>query len=177
MVSDQWPDLSSKNCQIESGKIPGRPYGTWFRFPHSPPSAKRAGLSSRCPLRGACSTIEVVPFPSCLGQRSLATAWRTLFSESKSTNAKSERIVALIGTAGEDARSTAGPGPFDFAEGQAAGATLFWRRGLVHSQSAAGLAFSHQEYKGNHGKDADGEQAEIVEIGEHGGLPLEGSLD
>src|SRR5580658_6911605 len=43
-------------------------------------------------------------------------------------------------------------------------------RALVYRDSAAGPAFFHQENQRNHRQDGDSEKAEVIEIGQHGGL-------
>ena len=50
-------------------------------------------------------------------------------------------------------------------------------RELVYSHSASGSAFFHKENEGDHQQDGDGEKPEVVEIGQHGGLPLHGIFD
>ncbi len=50
-------------------------------------------------------------------------------------------------------------------------------RGLVYRHSASGTAFFHQEYEGDHQQDGDGEKPEVIDVGQHGGLPLCGAFN
>ena len=50
-------------------------------------------------------------------------------------------------------------------------------RALVYRDSAAWFAFFHEEDQRDHCQYGHAEQAEVVEISEHGGLPLQGAFD
>src|SRR5580698_9581909 len=50
-------------------------------------------------------------------------------------------------------------------------------RESVYRDSAAGPAFFHQEYQRNHRQDRDTEETEVIEIGQHGGLPQDCVFD
>ena len=50
-------------------------------------------------------------------------------------------------------------------------------RALVYRDSAAWFAFFHEENQRNHCKYGYAEEAEVIEIGQHGGLPLQGAFD
>jgi hypothetical protein len=46
-------------------------------------------------------------------------------------------------------------------------------RALVYRDPASGFTFFHQEDQRNHDEDGYAEKAKVIEISQHGGLPLQ----